>query len=68
MAKPKTMKVSQLIEALQNVLNEKGDAKVYLSMDEEGNGFGTLEERSVGWDPESKVLVLYPWQEFLYFE
>lgn len=62
MAKSNTLTVDELIQELK--LRKKkygGDARVFLSRDEEGNGFGTLHTKySFGFDGEKNVVVLYP--------
>ena len=57
----KTAKISEVIKMLKDVKNSFGDVNVYLSVDEEGNCFGTIDKNhSLGWDEEAKFVVIYP--------
>jgi len=61
--KQTTIKISELITALEELKDEEGDLPVAIAQDEEGNGFGTLSstnfiENCVGID--NGIIVLYP--------
>lgn len=60
------MKISKLIRELKRIERKAGDVEVYLSQDSEGNGFGTIVERSLSLD--ENVLIVYPWEEYLSYE
>ena len=47
MAKAKSFKISELIMQLEEVKAEHGDIPVIFSMDEEGNGYNTIDEDSI---------------------
>ena len=61
--KQTTIKISELIAALEELKDEEGDLPVAMAQDEEGNSFGTLSstnfiENCVGID--NGIIVLYP--------
>ena len=61
--KQTTIKISDLIAALEELKDEEGDLPVAIAQDEEGNSFGTLSssnfiENCVGID--NGIIVLYP--------
>ena len=69
-----TAEVKDLIKVLQTYPK---NAKVYLSVDEEGNGYGTIKAAPVTKDPEfislehhdqDNIVILFPWEERLEFE
>jgi hypothetical protein len=64
MAKIKTMTVDELIATLMKFPQ---DTRVFISRDEEGNGFGTIGESSE-YSKLDKTLVFYPVQEHLEYE
>ena len=47
MAKAKSFKISELILHLEDIKAEHGDIPVIFSMDEEGNGYNTINEDSI---------------------
>ena len=62
----KSIKIKDLIKALETVLQEKGNVPVVMSCDEEGNGFGTISAEDPITDCMSfyrDLLILYPWSE-----
>lgn len=54
------MNVKDLIIELQKLDQTK---EVYLSRDEEGNGYGTISESSI--NQTTKAVILYPWEEYV---
>lgn len=62
-----TMKISECIKVLQRIEKERGDLKVYMSRDEEGNGFGTLSDKSfdVTRLEDGTCVILFPWEEYV---
>jgi len=68
---PRTMKISTLINELQALKKEYGNLPVYLSSDEEGNSFGTLDaELSFGIDENEDIpvrFILYPCEQIYDF-
>ena len=57
----KTMKISELIAALEELKSEAGDLPIVMSSDEEGNSFGTFSaDGSFGY--ESGVATLWPYE------
>ncbi|MDD5012003.1 MAG: hypothetical protein PHQ00_07770 [Phycisphaerae bacterium] len=52
------MKVKDLIVELGKYDDE---AIVAVSQDEEGNGFGTVNKKSIG--VENGIVIIFPWQE-----
>lgn len=54
------MIVKDLIIELQKLDQTK---EVYLSRDEEGNGYGTISEDSI--NQTSKAVIFYPWEEYV---
>ena len=68
MPQPKSMTLSEVISMLQSIQQYAGDLPVYLSKDEEGNAFGTIDANGsfgVDKDSKNKCVVLYPWKTFL---
>lgn len=66
MAKINTIKLSELIKGLQEVLASEGNLPVVMSRDEEGNDFNTLSADDVVGDCVSiqrGICILYPWAE-----
>jgi hypothetical protein len=66
MAKLETLKVSELIGQLYQILKESGDLPVIHSRDEEGNGYNTVMHDSVCYmdtDKIGKVVCLFPYAE-----
>lgn len=79
----KTYTVKQLIQELKKYEKIDPDMPVYLSRDEEGNGFGTIwrtpgayssieltGDTAVGKSPrelENKMLIIYPFEENMDF-
>lgn len=61
----KTYTVQELIHVLKDYPK---DYRVYLSIDSEGNGYGTVTDQSVGYVKQDKVLILSPWNEGLTYE
>lgn len=61
----KTFKISELIKELEECKKELGDIPVIHQKDPEGNGFGTIQERSIGWDETKigKTLFIMPFDE-----
>jgi hypothetical protein len=65
--------VPELIKALNDVSKElkaKGidpsKVKVFVSSDEEGNKFGTInKDKSFGYDEEENSLSIYPYEELI---
>ena len=63
----KTIKISELITALEKIKTDAGDLPVVISGDSEGNRFGTLDlENSFGW--ECGIATIWPWEQFTEFE
>ena len=60
------MKISELVKQLNAVEKKEGDIQVYLSHDEEGNGFATIENDSISVD-DGKVII-FPFKEHLEYE
>jgi len=61
------MKTSELIHFLQEMKKRYGDTEIFLSTDEEGNGYGTLNvEGSLSFD--EKKIIFYPFEEGLQYE
>lgn len=57
----KTLKVKELVEILKNC---NQDSDVFLSVDEEGNGYSTIDESMSFESMENgKVLIIYPFAE-----
>ena len=54
------MKVRDLIIKLQNEDQEK---EVFISRDEEGNGYGSISETSI--ESTSKAIIIYPAIEYI---
>ena len=54
------MKVKELIQILVKIDQDK---EVFVSRDEEGNGYGTLDKSSV--EDNGKSVVLYPYEEYV---
>jgi len=65
--KTKTMKISELIAALEELKSEIGDLPVLMSRDEEGNSFGTL-SRDGSFGHENGIATLWPYQVRVEFE
>ena len=63
------MKVKELTKILKTLPQ---DANVYISRDEEGNGFGSIEEgkeySSLSFDKEKNILVIFPWEERMEYD
>ena len=61
----KTMKISELIEQLEINKRAFGDIPVIHQSDPEGNSFGTIHERSIGYDDTSlgRTLFIMPFNE-----
>jgi len=57
----KTMKISKLIKALQDIKRVEGDLPIVLSSDVEGNSYGSISEDLYGL--EGGVIALYPFVE-----
>ena len=65
--KIKTIRISELITALEELMSKAGDLPIVMSRDSEGNSFGTLNaEKSVG--HENGIATLWPWEEYVDFE
>jgi hypothetical protein len=63
----KTIKISELIIALEELKSRAGDLPIVMSRDPEGNGFGTLSiEESYGY--ENGIATMWPYQQFADFE
>lgn len=63
-----TVRISELISILMEYKKEFGDIPVYHQRDPEGNGFGTLNARSISWTDETtvgKAVFIYPWNEYI---
>lgn len=61
----KTYTIDELIARLTAM---PSDTKVFLSRDEEGNGYGTITQDSFSFHQEDKSLIIYPIQEGLEFD
>ena len=55
------MKVKDLIKELQLFTKKEQELEIYLSSDEEGNSYSTIENGSI--NHTSKAVILYPWSE-----
>jgi hypothetical protein len=63
------MKISELIKELKSQEDIFGDYEVFVSQDEEGNGFGTLSKETMwGYSNEDKAVILYPNENYLEYE
>ena len=63
-----TMKISELIKDLMVAMNQLGDIPVIHSRDEEGNSYNTIKSDSINYmdtDKAGRVLVLYPFEEYI---
>jgi len=62
-----TIKVSELIAALEEVKSQAGDLPVVMSRDEEGNGYGTISmNNSFAWN--NGLAIIWPFQELYELE
>lgn len=63
------MKVKELIEELKKLPQ---DINIYLSHDEEGNSFGTIEaqslEENASYNGEHHFIIVFPYEEYLDYE
>lgn len=57
--KNKTLKISELIKALEFIIKESGDLPIFMSSDEEGNSYGTITKESFSWN--KKAIIIYPY-------
>ena len=63
----KSIKISELIAALEALKSEAGDLPIVMSRDAEGNGFGTLSQKdSLGY--ENGIATIWPIEERIDFE
>ena len=60
------MKISELVKQLKAVEKAEGDVQVYLSHDEEGNGFATIESESISVD--GGKVIIFPFREHLEYD
>ena len=61
-----TMRISELISLLSAYQKELGDVPVFHQRDPEGNGFGTINPRSLSWDSDTavgKAVFIMPFNE-----
>ena len=66
--KIETIKISELIKDLMIAMNQLGDIPVIHSWDEEGNSYNTIKSDSISYmdtDKAGRVLVLYPFEEYI---
>lgn len=66
--KIETIKISELIKDLMGAMNQLGDIPVIHSRDEEGNSYNTIKSDSISYmdtDKAGRVLVLYPFEEYI---
>ena len=66
--KLQTMKISELITLLKVYQKDLGDVPVFHQRDPEGNGFGTINPRSIAYDSETKVgnaVFIFPFDEYI---
>ena len=63
----KSLTISQLIEALQQVQKDEGDKEIVLSSDPEGNSFGTISSEDAFGAEGKDYIVLYPSEQFTDF-
>lgn len=56
----KTLTIKELIAYLEQI---GGDKKVYISRDEEGNGFGTILKKSI--EINKDYIIIYPYDEYV---
>ena len=66
--KIETIKISEFIKDLMIAMNQLGDIPVIHSRDEEGNSYNTIKSDSISYmdtDKASRVLVLYPFEEYI---
>lgn len=66
----KTLTLNELIENLQEIAKTKGNSRVVISRDEEGNGFGTLGSDTdtffkYGVSVDNGLVILWPVQEYV---
>lgn len=61
----KTLTVDELISVL---MKYPQDTKIYMSRDEEGNGYGTLAADGIGSSRLDKAIILYPISEGLEYD
>jgi hypothetical protein len=63
----KTIKISELISALEELKSRAGDLPIVMSRDSEGNSFGTISAtESCGY--ENGIATLWPYHQFEDFE
>ena len=63
------MKISELTTVLANVRKALGvNAEVFLSIDPEGNGFGTIGDTSIGYTENNRGVIIYPHEEHLDYD
>lgn len=63
-----TMKISELVTLLLAYKKELGDIPVYHQRDPEGNGFGTIQPRSLSWASDTavgKAVFIMPFNEYI---
>jgi len=60
--KMKTMKISELIAALENLKSKAGDLPIVMARDPEGNSFGTI-NKSYSFGYENGIATIWPWKE-----
>ena len=65
MNKANTIRITDLIKGLHEVLESEGNLPVVMSRDEEGNGFNTISEDFIGdcVSIQNGLCVIYPWAE-----
>ena len=65
MNKANTIRITDLIKGLHEVLESEGNLPVVMSRDEEGNGFNTISEDFVGdcVSIQNGLCIIYPWAE-----
>lgn len=59
----KSLKISELINELEQLQKQEGDLEVVLSQDPEGNGFGTINPQ-YSYGREGNLLIIYPVEQF----
>ena len=63
-----TMTINDLIKDLKLAKKQLGNIPVVHSRDEEGNGYNTINQRSIQYmdtDKAGRVLVIYPFEEYI---
>ena len=55
------MTVKELINFLKQDGNADGDKQILIARDEEGNGFGTVEEGSI--EVYKDKVIIFPWKQ-----